>query len=610
MPSFSPLEITKFALNLLPKRDRRLLVTASLFQVGLSLLDLAGVALIGILGSLSVNGVQSKKPGERVNFVLEQLHLEGSTLQTQVAVIGSLAAGILISRTLMSAYFSRRTMFFLSKRGANISSQLVSKLLNQSYLQINTRSIQETIYSIMSGVSVLTLTVLGGVVSLITDLSLLVVLLAGLFVVDHQLAIGTFLLFGGIVLALYFLLHKKVHRLGKVQAVLNIGINEKISEVITSYRENIVRGRRPYYVKIISEDQSTLASAQAEISFMPSISKYVVEVSLVLGTLLVCAVQFKSHDATQAVGTLLIFLTAGSRIAPATLRIQQAALALRNASGVAFPTMELIESLTKTPESPKEIIEANFSHQNFDPTIRLSKVAFSYPHSEKMALQEVTLDVQRGETIAFVGPSGAGKTTLVDTILGVLKPTTGQIEISGLHPHEAIKSFPGAVAYVPQDVVILNRTFIENIAIGYDISEVNMEYVMRAIDVAHLTELVESLPLGLNSMVGERGIKISGGQRQRLGIARALYTNPKLLVLDEATSALDGQTEADISYSIQQLRGNTTVILIAHRLSTVMHADRVYYLDEGKITASGTFSDVRKQIPNFDAQANLMGLHE
>jgi ABC-type bacteriocin/lantibiotic exporter with double-glycine peptidase domain len=137
-----------------------------------------------------------------------------------------------------------------------------------------------------------------------------------------------------------------------------------------------------------------------------------------------------------------------------------------------------------------------------------------------------------------------------------------------------------------------------------------MEYVMRAIDVAHLTELVESLPLGLNSMVGERGIKISGGQRQRLGIARALYTNPKLLVLDEATSALDGQTEADISYSIQQLRGNTTVILIAHRLSTVMHADRVYYLDEGKITASGTFSDVRKQIPNFDAQANLMGLHE
>ena len=610
MHNFSPIQITKFALKLLPKRDRKLLIVTSLFQVGLSLLDLVGVALIGVLGSLSVNGVQSKQPGDRVNLVLEILQLERKTFQYQVAVLGSLAALVLISRTLISAYFSRRTMFFLSKRGANISSQLVSKLLNQSYLQINKRSVQETIYSIMSGVSVLTLTVLGGVISLITDVSLLLVLISGLFVVDPQLAIGTLVLFGGIVSMLYLGLHKRIHDLGKSLSEMHIGINEKISEALSVYRENIVRGRRSYYVKTISEEQSRLASAQAEISFMPNISKYVVEISLVLGTLIICAFQFQTQDATRAIGTLLIFLAAGSRIAPAALRIQQSALALRNASGVAIPTIELIESLSKTKESSMEIKEANFSHTNFDPKIEISQLDFYYPDSEKPALKDISLNIKGGETIAIVGPSGAGKTTLVDVILGVLSPSSGILRISGMEPHEAVSRFPGAIAYVPQDVVILNKTFIENVAIGYDIDDVNMDCVLRAIEIAHLKELVESLPQGLNSMVGERGIKISGGQRQRLGIARALYTNPKLIVLDEATSALDGQTEADISYSIQELRGNATVILIAHRLSTVMHADRVYYLDSGKVAASGTFNEVRQRIPDFDSQANLMGLHE
>ena len=608
MRNSNPMAIVKFALGLVSARDRRLLVVASLFQAALSLLDLAGVALIGVLGSLSVNGVQSKAPGDRVAFVLELLNLQRSTFQQQVAIIGLMAAAILISRTFFSAYFSRRTMFFLSKRGANISSQLVSKLFNQSYLEVNSRSVQETIYSIMTGVTVLTLTVLGGLLALITDLSLFIVLTVGLFVVDYKLAVQTILLFSGIVSVLYFALHKRAHSLGKSVTTLNIDINEKISEVLTSYRESIVRGRRSYYVKNISEHQINLASAQAELSFMPNISKYVIEASLVLGTLSICAFQFTSQDATRAVGTLLIFLAAGSRIAPATLRIQQSALAFRNASGIASPTMELIESLAETVATPTDVSEADFTHNNFEPSISISNVDVFYPKSNKPALSGISLEISPGETIAFVGPSGAGKTTLVDTLLGVIAPTRGTITISGMAPQEVTRTFPGAIAYVPQDVVISNRSFAENVAIGFDIGSVNMEMVAKAINIAQLSELVQSLPLGMNSVVGERGIKISGGQRQRLGIARALYTNPKLLVLDEATSALDGQTEADISHSIQQLRGKTTIILIAHRLSTVMHADRVCYLENGRIIASGSFNEVRKLIPNFDAQANLMGL--
>jgi ABC-type multidrug transport system fused ATPase/permease subunit len=608
MLDFNPISIVKSALQLLPKRDKRLLAIASVFQVGLSFLDLAGVALIGVLGSLSVNGVQSKQPGDKVNRVLIFLNLDGRPFQYQAAALGGFAALILCSRTLLSVFFSRRTMYFLSRRGANISSDLVSKLLNQSYLEVKSRSTQETIFALTSGVTVLTLVVLAGIVNLLSDVSLLIVLILGLLVVDFHLAVATFILFAGISLALYFLLHKKVQVLGKQQAKLGIQVNEDIAEILVSLRENIVRGRKSFYAKEISKGQIELASVQAELSFMPSISKYVIEASLVLGTLLICAIQFKLQDATHAVGTLSIFLAAGSRVAPATLRIQQSALAFKNAAGNASPTIRLIESLENVEPLPQEVERVGLTYEGFSGHVKLQDVAVSYPGSTSQALKSVSIEVKSGETIAIVGPSGAGKTTLVDVILGVLKPSQGNVEISGLSPASAISKWPGAISYVPQDVSISNKSLRENITLGFSGTEVNESALNQAIDIAQLREWVEKLPEGVNTLAGERGMKISGGQRQRLGIARALYTKPKLLILDEATSALDGQTELDISESIQSLKGNVTVILIAHRLSTVLNADRVYYVDEGCIIASGNFEELRKKLPDFDSQARLMGM--
>ena len=608
MHTTSPLFLVKYSLAMLPKRDRRLLAIAALFQVLLSFLDLAGVALIGVLGSLSVRGVQSQEPGNRVGAVLEFMNLDGQSLQFQVGILGVSAAVLLLSRTFLSVFFSRRTMYFLSRRGANISSQLTAKLLNQNYLEVNSRSIQESIFAIMSGVSVLTLVVIGGVINLITDISLLVVLTSGLILVDYKLAIGTFIFFTGVVSILYLFLHKRAQELGNNGAKLNIGINESISDVLTSYRENIVRGRRGFFAKSISKKQIQLASTQAELSFMPSISKYVVEASLVLGTLLICAVQFSSQDATRAVGALVIFLAAGSRIAPATLRIQQSALAFKNASGSAQPTIELINSLQNIDEVSQNVQDTDFVYANFHPEIEMVNVTLTYPNSNIRALNGINLEIKSGETVAIVGPSGAGKTSLVDTILGVLKPESGVVSISGMPPQDAINSWPGAVAYVPQDVVISNKSFLENITLGYDNESLNENFVKEAVRIAQLHEFVESLPQGIHTLVGERGSKVSGGQRQRIGIARALYTNPKLLVLDEATSSLDGQTEADISSSILELRGKVTIVIIAHRLSTVLNADRICYLEEGKIVAQGTFQEVRKLVPDFDTQAKLMGL--
>jgi ABC-type multidrug transport system fused ATPase/permease subunit len=218
------------------------------------------------------------------------------------------------------------------------------------------------------------------------------------------------------------------------------------------------------------------------------------------------------------------------------------------------------------------------------------------------------MNISAGEFVAVVGSSGAGKTTLIDTLLGVFEPNIGLIKISGLPPKQSITKWPGAISYVPQDINIFAGTIRTNVSFGYPKDLASDEMVWEAVNFAELGDVVKELPNGLDTEIGERGIKLSGGQRQRLGIARALFSKPQLLVLDEATSSLDSETELKISKAIQNLKGKVTVVIIAHRLSTVRKADKVYYLEDGKIKASGSFEEVRKISPEFDQQAKLLGL--
>lgn len=600
--------VIKKSMDLLTIRDKRILVLATVLQVLLSFLDLIGIALIGTLGALSVNGVQSRLPGNRVTKVLQILHIDNLQFQTQAALLALLASVILLTRTLFSMYFSRRAMFFLSRRGANISCLLLAKLLNQNILEINGRTVQSTIYALTSGVSSLTLTIIGGTINLVADMALLSVMTLGLFIVDAKLAVTTFVLFGSVLAFLYRRLHRRVKQLGENEAHLIISSNNKIAEVISSYRENVARGRRSYYSDLIGGYRVELASTQAELTFLPNLSKYVVEFVTVGGALFICAFQFKSQDATHAIGTLSVFLAAGTRIAPAVLRIQQAALTFKSASGSLSPTLELIDSLRDVSPIKTELSALDDTHFGFNSSISLTNVSFNYPGAEKPAIDNLTLEVKQGETVAIVGSSGAGKTTLVDIILGILEPSEGEVLVSGLSPLQSISKWPGAISYVPQDVFMSNGTFLENVVMGFDPKACNIDNVYEALRLAHLETHIDSLPNKLETLIGERGTSLSGGQRQRLGIARGLYTKPRLLVLDEATSALDGQTEVDVSNSIQSLKGEVTLLVIAHRLSTIKNADRIYYLEGGKLAASGTFDQVRSQIADFDNQAKLMGL--
>jgi ABC-type multidrug transport system fused ATPase/permease subunit len=351
-----------------------------------------------------------------------------------------------------------------------------------------------------------------------------------------------------------------------------------------------------------------LSDVLAETQFMPNVIKYVVESAVVIGGVAIASAQFLLQDARHAVASLAVFLASGSRIAPAVMRLQQSAIQLRLGLGAARPTLEMMERFSDF--EPNKYLDStkSFDYEGFNPSIQLFEVSLKYPQSDGLALNKVSVSVNAGQSIAIVGPSGAGKTSLVDVLLGVLEPMSGSVKISGVSPNEASIQWPGVISYVPQDVKIVEGTFRENVALGYPLDLATDELVWSALSQAQLADVVAASPLGLDTQVGEGGAKLSGGQRQRLGIARALFTKPLLLVLDEATSALDGTTEFEITNSLQALVGNVTLITIAHRLSTVRQADQVIYLEDGEVLATGTFDEIRKRVPGFDKQAQLMGL--
>jgi ABC-type multidrug transport system fused ATPase/permease subunit len=544
------------------------------------------------LGALAVSGIQSQSPGNRVESAIDFLGLSSLSFQNQVAILAGIATSLLVIRTILSIFFARKIIFFLSRQSAKLTSTLLSKLLAKPMLFVYSRSAQENLYSLTSGVNAMTLGVIGSTVSLIADGSLLFIMSVGLLVVDPIIAVSTFGVFSIISLILYYLLQKRAQRLGELEAELNIVSNEKILEVIKSYRELSVKNRKHHYAKEISDIRFKLSNTMAETTFMPYISKYVIEITVVIGALLVSAGQFILQDAPRAVATLAIFLVAGTRIAPAVLRIQQGAITIKGAAAASNSTLGLMKELndSELPDNSAEVID--FDYKNFVPAVQFSEVSFGYPGKDNSAIRNATFELLPGSTTAFVGPSGAGKTTIVDLLLGLLEPSNGSIRISSVSPKEAIKSWPGSISYVPQDIQVMNGSVLENITFGYPIETAKIDRVWEVVKIAQLVTTINSLSDGLNSHVGENGKLLSGGQRQRLGIARALYSNPKLLVLDEATSSLDGETEASISLALDSFKGKITTIIIAHRLSTLLHMDRIIVFDQGVIVEDGTHAEL------------------
>lgn len=604
----SNVNVIRKSLAVLSTRDKKKLKFVVAVQVLLGGLDLIGVALVGALGALAVSGVQSRQPGNRINLILSQLHISNIPFQQQVAVIGLLAAAALVGRTILSVIFTRRILFFLSRRGAEISADLTFRLLKQPLLQIQTRTNQQNLFAVTSGVNAITMGVIGSTVAILSDLSLLVIIGIGLLVLNPFVALGSFLLFSSIAIVLYLSLQRRAQSLGNEEARLSIATNQKVIEALSAYRQLFVGNRRAFYSQEISKLRIQAADVMAETTFMPNISKYVIETTVVVGSLLLGAIQFLTQDASHAVATLTVFMAAGSRLAPAVLRLQQGMIVIKGAVGQAESTLQLMDEVGMESLLSESVATFKTEHPQFQASVTLNNISFTYPGASKQTLRNIFLEVAPGEAIAIVGPSGGGKTTLIDIVLGLITPETGEVLIAGLKPLEAITLHSGAIAYVPQDILIADGSVRDNVVLGYEKGQVPQAQIEKAVDIAQLSKAISTMSDGLDTQVGDRGTLLSGGQRQRLGIARALLTNPKLIVLDEATSSLDGQTESDLSDAINQLKNQATIILVAHRLSTVRAADQVIYLDEGVIKATGTFDQIRKAVPDFEQQAQLMGL--
>jgi len=595
------------AVSLLSPRDRKLGLYVIFINVGLGVLDLIGVASIGLVGSLAVVGVSSGVPNKSLDTVLQLLHLDHLSFQMQATVLASTACLVFLTRTVTSVYLTRRILHFLSQKGAQMSSTLLSKLISLPVSELNSRTVSQINYVLNDGVTAITLGIIGLTLGLFSDLVLLMILTIGLFIINPSIAITSIISFGITGVIVYTFTRRRAKRIGAQNANLSVKLYSEISFLISNFREIFVKAKLEHHKSEIDKLRTRLASTLAEQQFLPNISKYIIESSLILIGLLVSALQFVLNDALGAVSALSIFLAAGSRLAPTVMRMQQNAIQIRSNTGIAETAMELILELEQVEVSSLAGAEPDFIYRDFCGRIELKNCDFKYDSSSIFGLDGVSLVIEPGEQIAIVGPSGSGKSTLTDLILGVLIPTGGSIKISGVAPRDAIKKWPGAIGYVPQEVRLSYGTLIENITKGFQSSDFEVSRLRDLIALAQLKEMQSDLE-STGGIILDQGTNLSGGQKQRLGIARALFTNPKLLVLDEATSALDGQTEQAISSAIQSLKGSVTVIMIAHRLSTVREADKIIYLDRGRVLACGSIDEVRQQVPDFHKQAQLMGL--
>ena len=611
----STLRLIRQSLALLSRRDRIIFGFITLAQMALGVLDLLGVLLIGVVSVVSVAAVSGSPLPAQVQSVIDFLTLADANTVTIAAWLIGAAGLALILKSLLSALLARTTLRFLATRQAALSARLTAEFLQRQLLDIQARTSQDAAFGLTVGVQAATVGILGSTSAALADIGLLVLLGVGLTAIDPMVTLYAAIFFGALGLILQRSLAGRATRLGRESADVDIESYTAIQQAISSYREITVAGRRDLYVQRIQRLRWRSAAIGAGFQFLGLIPKYVFEAALVIGAFGLAISQFVTKDVTAAVGIVAVFLIAGSRVMPALMRLQVTSLTIRQSEAAAHRATSLAEGLNEGHR-----IQVNQStldvavpptvtdYRDFHPTIEVRDVWLTYPGMPAPAVAGVSFFVDEGQSIALVGSTGAGKSTTADLILGLTEPTSGQVRIGGIEPSNAIKRWPGGLAYVPQEVSLISGSIRENVGIGLPRELIDDDLAWEALRRAHLADFLREGRNGLDTYIGEFGMRLSGGQRQRLGIARALYTRPRLLVLDEATSALDAETEDAIGQTMRELEGLVTTVTIAHRLATVRRCDLVVYLEAGRVAASGSFEEVRIKSEAFDRQARLLGL--
>ena len=580
-------------------------------QISLISLDILGVLLLTAVAGIGVSAIRGTEFPLWVNTLIKLLNLESFNSVTLASMFGILAGLFFVAKSIFSFYLMYRSQGFLANVEARVTQESIQFFFKRNFASIQNYSLQQYQHSLTSGINSITSGVIGQTISIIAEVVMQFAMTFTLFFFSPMLTSSIFLIFIGLFLFLNKIQGTKARALGEEITRFEVKSLMSISDIVQGYREILVSGRLQNFLFDFSNSRLQSIKLSVKKNSLVQVSKYVFEVSFVLVGLWIAAFSFYIYPAEKAASLIVVFLAAASRISTSILRLQYGYFLLKGYQGSTSLIFEMFEKFrledTKSFEDKTWDSFDGIAPQS-ERAVSLSKVTYKYPGNSQPSLREISFEIFPNESIALVGPSGGGKSTIADMILGVIDPDSGERKIFGYEPRELFGIDRNGIAYVPQQVYLQSATIAENIALGYPMSDIDFKRLEIAIDKAHLSNFIQELPDKTSTIIGQNGFNLSGGQRQRIGIARALYRNPKLLVLDEATSALDAEMEEAINQTIEELRNTITTVVIAHRLSTVKHCGRLLYIDDGVVKASGTFNELRELVPNFDIQANLMGI--
>ena len=570
-------------------------------------LDVLGLAAVGLIGAMVASGLNNQRDAEFFGFTVS---LESSVTYVWVVVA---IAGFFVSKSVLAVFLLRLTALFLARVEADASSDVARYLFSGDLHRVRSRSKGEIQWLVTQSTEQAFSIVLFAGATIVTEFALFTAIFITFIAVDFGTAFFLVGFFALVIGAFQLLVTRRLQRLGKGTARYARNTNNSVLDLTTAFREATVLGKRGWFLRRFDNNRRNYAWNKGVEKFALSVPRYLIESALILGIVALIAWQFTFGAEFSGLAIIGVFLAGGTRMMAALLPLQNAINQIRVSGPQAARAQDLIarareEVLISTAATSASDTPA--ATRKDDIAVWVEDVSFTYPDGSEEVLTDISLQIEPGQFAAFVGPSGAGKTTLADLVLGIHHPTEGLITTGGVSPRELRSARPGAVSYVPQNPGMVSGTLAQNVALGIADEEIDQSRVLEVLGQAGLSDVVSALPDGIHTSVGEQSDALSGGQIQRLGIARALYSRPRLLVLDEATSALDAETEAGIAQTIESLRGETTLIVIAHRLSTIQHADVVFVIDGGRVVSSGTFSQVRKDVPLIERYVQLMTIRD
>lgn len=583
-------------LAVLPAGSRRFILVFAVMQSSLAVLDVMALGLLAVVLAPMISGSEITLP------------ILGALSEPEDFVPVLIAVGMLI---ISKSVFAIALQYWATRRFARFEQVLGARLLETTFKAPWTERLQRNSTDLVRSTDVGIGATVAGVLIPFAQLSgeifTFIAVMAVLIIAQPLLASATLLYFGLVAAILYRFVLRKAVKAGQDNRTYSTQSVRLISEMVHSLKEITLRNKSGEVAEVVLGVRKHASKARADQSFLGAIPRYVLEAGLIGGLGLGATIgYFTDGGAPGALSAVALFGVAGFRIVPSLTRFQT--IMAQTGASIPFAQQVLAEIERGQGYVESERIAGSTELPDDAISLRLDNVTFTYPGASVPAVQEVSLELPFGQTLALVGASGSGKSTLVDVVLGLLEPQSGQVLIGERPLAQGLQGWRRRVGYVPQDVSLFDASVARNVALTWKDEGVDDERVREALRRAQLLDVIEARPDGIHGKVGERGLSLSGGQRQRLGVARALYTDPLVLVMDEATSALDTSTEAAVTAAIRELRGQVSVIVVAHRLATIRHSEQVCFMRDGHLIASGTFDEVVAAQPDFAVQAALAGL--